>query len=189
MPVDPQNDKIPYLLKEHGRFYYQRKVPLDVQDAVGFKKWREALGAVHLDAVRRLVELKEEHDKLLKRLADTTARQEYKTQQRRGREVADAASEAADDVAFRNWVLRHGAVSVADASGDEQAIADRAEIEANLGRDPISLARLIPLRPAAQDVVIGGCGARDVLQMFSYARPLEIRSPDVAPGFRGAFSR
>lgn len=33
-----------YMLVERGRYYYQRKVPLDLQAAVGRKKWRAALG-------------------------------------------------------------------------------------------------------------------------------------------------
>ncbi len=32
------------MLVERGRYYYQRKVPLDLQPAVGVKKWRAPLG-------------------------------------------------------------------------------------------------------------------------------------------------
>lgn len=48
--------------------------------------------------------------------------------------------------------------------------------------------RLIPLSPDTQDVAAGGCGARYVLVMFRHARTLDIRSPHVAPGVRGAVS-
>ena len=47
----------------------------------------------------------------------------------------------------------------------------------------------IPLSPDAQDVADGGCGATDVLVLFRHARTLDIRSPHVAPGVRGAASR
>ena len=108
MPKTSTTPKVPHLLFERGRYYYQRKVPLDVQDAVGFKKWREPVGADLGSAIDRVRELTKQHTELLGRLKDSEARQDFKTEQRRHRERVHAEKSAAADTAYREFLASTG---------------------------------------------------------------------------------
>ncbi|WP_372805628.1 hypothetical protein, partial [Loktanella salsilacus] len=61
-------NKIPHLLFERGRYYYQRRVPIRFQSAVGHKKWREPVGGSFTGAVDRVRELTKQHDAFLEAL-------------------------------------------------------------------------------------------------------------------------
>jgi len=98
------SDKIPHLLLERGRFYYQRKVPLDFHDVVGTKKWRQPLGAEYLPAVDRVRALTKEHDALLLSLQDPEKRRDRKTATRRTRESEQLEKDTAADAAYRQWL-------------------------------------------------------------------------------------
>jgi hypothetical protein len=100
--------KIPYLLFERGRYYYQRKVPLDFHDVIGIKKWREPVGADPLSAVDRVRTLAKEHDALLSLLKDPEERRDHKAQARRSQERSLKAREAEEDSTYRNWLLENG---------------------------------------------------------------------------------
>ena len=52
---------IPHLLFERGRYYYQRKVPIGLQDVIGSKKWREAVGADRLPWAGFLIRPRHSH--------------------------------------------------------------------------------------------------------------------------------
>ncbi|MDH5452419.1 MAG: hypothetical protein OEX14_03610, partial [Paracoccaceae bacterium] len=96
--------KIPYLLPERGRFYYQRRVPLDFQDAVGTKKWRKPVGGEYLTAVDEVRKLTKEHDALLATLKNPEERRDHKAKTRRARETAKAAADIIADAAYRKWL-------------------------------------------------------------------------------------
>lgn len=96
--------KIPHLLFERGRYYYQRKVPLDFHDVVGTKKWRQPLGAEYLPAVDRVRSLTKEHDALLQSLQDPEKRRDRKTATRRTREAEQLEKDTAADAAYRQWL-------------------------------------------------------------------------------------
>ena len=62
---------VKYLLEEHDRYLYQRKVPLDMQSSVGTKKWRPPLGPdldIALGTRDTLREIKKQHDALIDEL-------------------------------------------------------------------------------------------------------------------------
>ena len=59
---------VKYLLEEHDRYLYQRKVPLDLQSTVGTKKWRPPLGPDLDIALDKLREIKKQHDALIDEL-------------------------------------------------------------------------------------------------------------------------
>lgn len=98
------SDKIPHLLFERGRYYYQRKVPLNFQEALGAKKWRQPLGAEYLLAVDRVRALTKEHDTLLLSLKDPGKRSDWKSETRRAREAELSAKDTAADAAYRQWL-------------------------------------------------------------------------------------
>ncbi|WP_047995026.1 DUF6538 domain-containing protein [Puniceibacterium sp. IMCC21224] len=98
------SDKIPHLLFERGRYYYQRKVPLDFQDTLGAKKWRQPLGADYVPAVDRVRELTKEHDALLLSLKDPEKLRDRKSETRRTREAGQSAKDVASDTAYRQWL-------------------------------------------------------------------------------------
>ena len=56
--TDMAQTKPKYLLIEHGRYFYQRKVPLEFQALIGRKKWRAPLGGDFDLAYDRLRELR-----------------------------------------------------------------------------------------------------------------------------------
>ena len=98
------SDKIPHLLFERGRYYYQRKVPLDFQDTIGTKKWRQPLGAEYLPAVDRVRKLTKEHDALLLSMKDPEKRRDRTSETRRSREAEQSAKDTAADAAYRQWL-------------------------------------------------------------------------------------
>ena len=62
---------VKYLLEEHDRYLYQRKVPLDMQSSVDTKKWCAPLGPDMdnaLDTRDTLREIKKQHDALIDEL-------------------------------------------------------------------------------------------------------------------------
>ena len=92
-------EKIPHVHKDRGRYYYRRKVPADFQDVVGVKEWREPVGESYTDAVRQVLKLTEEHDKLLSRLQNPEHRRDHQTAVRRDSEARQTVKNAADDAA------------------------------------------------------------------------------------------
>ena len=97
-----------YMLIERGRYYYQRKVPLDFQRAVGRKKWRAALGNEFDTAFEKLKELRDEHTSLLNKLKSPEERRDYKAKQRRERENDGSRREAAEESAYEKWCHTNG---------------------------------------------------------------------------------
>lgn len=94
---------VKYLLEESDRYFYQRKVPLDLQPSVGVKKWRAPLGPDLDTALDRLREIKGQHDKLIDELSDTETRQNFKTKNRRSREHAHDLKQSAEIDADDVW--------------------------------------------------------------------------------------
>lgn len=107
-----------YMLVERGRYYYQRKVPLDLQPAIGRKKWRAPLGKDFDEAYGRLRDLKHEHDTLIARLENAEERQNYKTAQRRKREEAKYDRWAKEDAAEEKWCIENGLKTEAEEYAD-----------------------------------------------------------------------
>lgn len=124
-------DKIPHLLREAGRYYYQRRVPFALQDIIGRKKWREPVGAEYLSAVDKVRELTKQHDTLIARLADPMERQDYKTAQRRKQETLKKERLAAEDDAYRKWLQARG---LEDPGYFGEDPASRAAYEAVMAR-------------------------------------------------------
>jgi len=102
-----KKDKIPYLLRDRGRYSYQRKVPLVYQDAIGIKKWREPVGADYLQAVDKVRVLTKEHNELLTRLKDPEESRDHKTKTRRKRERDQAVKNVIEDEKYRKWLETH----------------------------------------------------------------------------------
>lgn len=92
--------KARYLLAERGRYFYQRKVPQHLQTALGCKKWRAPLGADLTQAGDRLRELRIEHDALIAKLENPTAKQDTKTATRRLAETKQEEKLTAKDRAY-----------------------------------------------------------------------------------------
>jgi integrase len=97
-----------YMLIEHGRYFYQRKVPLDFQAAVGRKKWRAPLGDDFDAAYDRLKEIRAEHDTLIAKLKDPDERRDYKAAKRREREAKQSARIVAEEAAYDRWCGTNG---------------------------------------------------------------------------------
>lgn len=112
--TDMAQTKPKFMLIEHGRYFYQRKVPLEFQTAVGRKKWRAPLGDDFDTAYDRLKEIKSDHDTLLKRLKNPEERRDYRAAQRRKREGEVADQEAAEDAAYEKWCHVNGAKTEED---------------------------------------------------------------------------
>jgi integrase len=122
--------KIPYLLFERGRYYYQRKVPFAFHDVIGIKKWREPVGANHLLAVDRVRVLAKEHDALLDLLKNPDERRDHKARARRTKETLKNAREADEDAAYRKWLLENGAEDPAFFGEDAVSQAMEADVRA-----------------------------------------------------------
>ena len=60
----------PFLLHERGRYFYQRRVPKHVQQAVGFLKWHRPAGEDYAKAVAKVVTWADEDDKLIASLSN-----------------------------------------------------------------------------------------------------------------------
>lgn len=68
---DTMNDKskVPYLKIDHGRFFYQRRVPQRMQAHLGIRRWQTPCGDVsYSKAVQMIVTWAEEHDELIANL-------------------------------------------------------------------------------------------------------------------------
>ncbi|WP_299548196.1 DUF6538 domain-containing protein [uncultured Tateyamaria sp.] len=100
------------MLLKHDRYFYQRKVPLDLQPVVGFKKWRAPLGKDLDEAYDKLRDLKQQHDALINELVDAETRQDFKTKNRRQREEAQYHAEAQSDRAYDEWRRSQGLKTV-----------------------------------------------------------------------------
>ncbi|MFK7751149.1 MAG: hypothetical protein AB8B51_01235 [Sedimentitalea sp.] len=88
--TDMPQTKPKYMLIEHDRYFYQRKVPVALQPAVGRKKWRAPKGNNFDDAYDNLRKIKLEHDRLILNLADPDLFQKGKTETRREMECCHA---------------------------------------------------------------------------------------------------
>jgi hypothetical protein len=97
-----------YMLIEHGRYFYQRKVPLEFQALIGRKKWRAPLGGDFDTAFERLKEVRIEHDALLALLTDPEELQNYRTSSRRKSEIQEYARMSAEDAAYEKWCHANG---------------------------------------------------------------------------------
>ncbi|MEL6801452.1 MAG: DUF6538 domain-containing protein [Pseudomonadota bacterium] len=81
---------IPYMTPtKGGRFKYQRRVPLELQQLVGKKRWDLSLGSNYGKAVDKARTLSNEHDALLARLSTPEDRDAF--EERRLEEVAATA--------------------------------------------------------------------------------------------------
>jgi len=100
--------QIPYLLHERGRYFYQRRVPKHLHQAVGFVKWHRPAGEDYGKAVVQVVAWADKDDKFIASLNDPDTRQEYRTRERREREIRETEKNAADDAAYRGWLERNG---------------------------------------------------------------------------------
>lgn len=116
------SQKIPHLLLERGRYYYQRKVPLLHQETVGKKKWRKPVGADYLLAVDEVRELTKQHNYLLAQLQDTDFNQNYKTKVRQDRERLELEKAHRDDEEYRVWLKEHGVDDLAYFGEDAAAV-------------------------------------------------------------------
>ncbi|MEP6067613.1 MAG: phage integrase SAM-like domain-containing protein [Paracoccaceae bacterium] len=99
---------VKYLLEEHDRYFYQRKVPLDLQLIVGRKKWRAPLGPDLESALVKLHALKGQHDVLIDELEDPAARQSLKTTTRRSIELERSNKSVKEDQAYDAWCRANG---------------------------------------------------------------------------------
>ena len=89
-----------FLLAERGRYFYQRKVPQHLQTALGCKKWRAPLGPDFEQACDKLRELRSEHDALIAKLEDPTAKQDAKNATRNLLETIQVEKWDANDRAY-----------------------------------------------------------------------------------------
>lgn len=106
--TDMAQTKPIFMLVEHGRYFYQRKVPLEFQRAIGRTKWRAPLGGDFDAAYDRLREIRDEHTALLAKLKDPEERRDHKAKQRRLREADEGARIAAEDAAYERWCHTNG---------------------------------------------------------------------------------
>eukprot|EP00581_Thalassiosira_minuscula_P021408 CAMPEP_0184440874 /NCGR_PEP_ID=MMETSP0738-20130409/755792_1 /TAXON_ID=385413 /ORGANISM="Thalassiosira miniscula, Strain CCMP1093" /LENGTH=546 /DNA_ID=CAMNT_0026808789 /DNA_START=229 /DNA_END=1869 /DNA_ORIENTATION=+ len=64
-------DKVPYLKVDRGRYFYQRRVPQRLQAHLGIRRWQIPCGDVtYSKAVQKVVTWAEEHDELIANLRD-----------------------------------------------------------------------------------------------------------------------
>lgn len=106
--TDMAQTKPKFMLIEHDRYFYQRKVPLEFQSVVGRKKWRAPLGADFDAAYEKLKVVRAEHDALLTKLKDPEEHRTYKSARRREREAEEDARIAAEDAAYERWCRANG---------------------------------------------------------------------------------
>jgi integrase len=123
-------DKIPYLLFERGRYYYQRKVPLGFQDVIGTKKWREPAGADYLSAVDKVRALSKEHTALLARVKNPDERRDHKTKTRRRQEQELGVKNDIEDEVYRKWLKANDMEDPGFFGEDPISIELNAEIHA-----------------------------------------------------------
>ncbi len=101
-------DKIPHLLYERGRYYYQRRVPQRFQSAIGHKKWRSPVGADFPEAVDRVRALTKKHNELLEKLVDPEEFRKAKTAVRRSSEAEESSQNAKLDKDYAEWLTAKG---------------------------------------------------------------------------------
>lgn len=66
-----EEEKVPYLKIDRGRYFYQRRVPTLLQARLGIKRWQLPCGDVsYSKAVQLVVTWAEEHDELIAKLRD-----------------------------------------------------------------------------------------------------------------------
>jgi integrase len=93
--------KVRYLKIDRGRYYYQRRIPNELQTLLDMKVWRQACGNVsYAKAVQMVVTWAEEHDEFIKRLVSPQERQQYAA---RERDREEAAQERLFDNEFRMY--------------------------------------------------------------------------------------
>ena len=92
-----------FMLIEHDRYFYQRKVPLEFQRVIGRKKWRAPLGSDFEIAFEKLKELRNEHDALLREIKNPEMQRDYAAKQRRFREAEDRERIRKEDAAYDKW--------------------------------------------------------------------------------------
>ena len=64
-------EKVPYLKIDRGRYFYQRRVPQKMQAHLGIRRWQLPCGDVsYSKAVQMVVTWAEEHDELISSLRD-----------------------------------------------------------------------------------------------------------------------
>ncbi len=70
--------KVRYLKIDRGRYFYQRRVPNDLQDLLDLKSWLRPCGDVtYAKAVQMVVTWAEEHDDFIKAMKSSQARQVF----------------------------------------------------------------------------------------------------------------
>ena len=80
-------NRVRYLKTDRGRYFYQRRIPIDLQEILAAKVWSKPCGKVsYSKAVQLVVTWADEHDLLIVNLKSTEAKQAYATQQRRDEE-------------------------------------------------------------------------------------------------------
>lgn len=84
--------KVRYLKIDRGRYFYQRRIPLVVQDCFPDQNvWRRPCGDVpYAKAVQLVVTWAEEHDKLIARLKDPDQRAAHMVKMRKEQKAAEA---------------------------------------------------------------------------------------------------
>lgn len=97
-----------YMLIEHGRYFYQRKVPLDFRATIGRSKWRAPLGPDFEAAYDKLRIIKAEHDALLDRLKDPEEKKNFHTDRRRKMELSEAKEQEQDEAEYEEWCHARG---------------------------------------------------------------------------------
>ncbi|WP_127902512.1 DUF6538 domain-containing protein [Solirhodobacter olei] len=87
-----KHQKAKYLKREEdGYWRYIRRVPIDLQQAIGAKRWRRSLSQNRTEAERRAQSLRVEHDALIARLRDPETATETKVELARRRTQARMA--------------------------------------------------------------------------------------------------
>lgn len=149
-----------YMLIEHGRYFYQRKVPLKYQALIGRKKWRAPLGGNFDLAYEGLREVRAEHDALLTRLTDPTELQNYKTSSRRDTEVQEYSRIVAENSAYEKWCHANGLKTEVEEYYEQHG-ADDEPVWAKIGRwlAALEFERTAHKAPTEDDIG----GVRDLL--------------------------
>jgi integrase len=80
-------NKVRYLKIDRGRYFYQRRIPIDLQAILDAKVWSKPCGDVsYSKAVQLVVTWADEHDLFIANLKSIEAKQDYATQERRDNE-------------------------------------------------------------------------------------------------------
>lgn len=77
-------NKVRYLKTDRGRYFYKRRIPIDLQEVLGDKVWSKPCGDVsYSKAVQMVVTWTDEHNLFIANLKSIEAKQDYATQERR----------------------------------------------------------------------------------------------------------